>query len=259
MLQIKATPTGEPSQLMGKPLSRYVVEGIVTPVAGGYRVDARLMESRDRTALWGDVFLLKDPSSDTVGAGANRVAHALHGEVFKLEVKRTKQSPPSKPTAMDLVLMGYGHYFDGEGGLDKARRLFEQALALDPRNVPALLALAFLSPASEQDRLTQDAVANDPLCADSWAMRGRVLARLGQTRAAREAIERALRINPVNGTAQIERDELLMNEGQWTQVIRRVEDVEFEFAKSQLIKAKLRIQCIARLLAEQDAEEACNR
>ena len=123
----------------------------------------------------------------------------------------------------------------------------------------APLALAFLSPGREQDRLTQDAVFNDPLCADSWSMRSEVLWRLGQSHAAREAVDRALRINPANGSAQITRDEQLMNEGQWTRVIRPLENVEFEFAKSRFLRGMLGNQCRARLLAEQDAEDACNR
>ena len=93
---------------------------------------------------------------------------------------------------MDLTLQGYA-----SRDLDaKKKALLEHALVLDPANVPALLALSFLGDDAESERLTQRAVTSDPLCADSWTARGQVLWQQGQFQAARDAVNRALSMDP---------------------------------------------------------------
>jgi tetratricopeptide (TPR) repeat protein len=158
---------------------------------------------------------------------------------------------------MDLVLMG--NAAKKEQGADTARRLFETALNLDAAHVPALLALSSVSEDGESDWLTQKAVATDPLCADAWADRSQILWRLGQIDAAREAVTRALRINPANVRARAELNRQLMNEGRWDRVIRPLEEVEFEYGKSGWLNWMLGAQCRARLLAGQDSAQACGR
>ena len=77
LLHIKSSTTGDATPATGKPLARYVVEGVVTRVTGGYRVDARLVGSQDRTTLWGDGFWLMDQSTESIELGAHRIAHVL--------------------------------------------------------------------------------------------------------------------------------------------------------------------------------------
>lgn len=256
LLRIKGSPS-EAAGPESKPLARYVVEGVVVPVAGGYRVDARLVATSTRTTVWGDGFSLPGTSPDDIALGARRIAHAMHGEVLAAEVQRIREAPPVRPDSMDLVLMGFG-----AGGTDAslARQRFEQALSLDSRNVPAMLALAGASDLSEQDRMTQGAVSTDPLCGDSWSFRAEVLRRLGHKRAAQEAIERASKIDPFKPFVRSERELQLISDGKWAQVIRPLDEIEFEFAKSESWRrTMLRRQCLARLLAEEDARPACER
>lgn len=50
-----------------------------------------------------------------------------------------------------------------------------------------------------------------------------------------------------------------MNDERWDLVIRPLDEVEFEFAKSPILASMLSAQCRARLLAEQDAAQACDK
>ena len=96
------------------------------------------------------------------------------------------------------------------------------------------------------------------MCADSWVARAEILSRQGQSKAAREALDRSLHINPANVSALYERDRQLMSEGHWDAVIRPLDEIEFEFAAPYLA-SMLGTQCRARLLAEQNADRACDK
>jgi len=256
LLKIKGSPS-ETAGPESRPLARYVIEGVVLPVAGGYRVDARLVASSSRTTIWGDGFALPGTSPDDLALGARRIAHAMHGEVLRAEVRRIREAAPARPDSMDLVLLA----LDTEGtDASLARQRLEQALAVDARNVPALLALAAGSELSGQDRLTQRAVSTDPLCGDSWTFRAQVLRRLGQKQAAHEAIERASKIDPFKPFVRTEREIQLINDGKWAQVIRPLDEIEFEFAKAEFAHREMLLnQCLARVLADHDARLACQR
>jgi class 3 adenylate cyclase len=253
VLKIKGPQPSESSSPAGRPVARYVVEGVVTTVDGKFRVDARLVETQSRDTSWGDSFNLRDASSSVVELGAHRVANALHSEVVELEIRRIAAAAPRQPDSMDLVLLGYA-----ARNKDEQKQLFERALTVDPDNVPALLAMVDPADRPEWERLSRRAVTADPMCAAAWTSRGQALFELGQTEAAREAVGRALSINPSNPYARYERELLWLNDGMWERVIRPLEDVEFEFSKAGL-GHMLQNQCRARFFAGQDATLACNR
>ena len=216
-------------------------------------MDARLVDTQSRDTSWGDSFNLRDSSSSVVELGAHRVANALHWEVVALEQKRIAAAAPRQPDSMDLVLLGYA-----ARSKDEQKKLFERALAVDPDNVPAMLALADFADRPEWERLSRRAVTADPMCAAAWTSRGQALFQLGQAEAALEAVDRALSINPSDLGARYTREALWLNDGMWERVIRPLGDVEFEFSKAGLGQM-LGNQCRARFFAGQDATLACNR
>lgn len=259
LLQVKRAQTAEPSVRPSGPAARYYIEGVIAQHAGQYRVDVRLVASESRTTLWGDRFQLRDFQDASIDAAARRISHGVRDEVVELETKRINASPPARADSMDLVLLAYAASDEADGSA-KAKQYLERALQIDPKNVPALVALSGLVRGPEQDRLTLQAVTTDPLCADAWAMRSEILFRIGHRQAALDAVDRALKINPANAFAVYQRQHLLMNEGAWSEVIRPLDEIEFEFAKAPgALRSALQTQCVARLFDEQDAEEACNR
>jgi tetratricopeptide (TPR) repeat protein len=239
----------------GSPIARYAIEGVVSTVGGEYRVQARLVGTQTRDTFWGDGFGLRDATAATVHLGALRIAHALFDEVWTAEGKRIEAAPPWRPDSTELLLQGYA-----TRDKDKKRKLFEQAVALDPANAAALLALLPFADLLEQERLSQKAVSADPQCAAAWSVRAKVLWLRGQTDAAREAVARSLNNDPSNPFARYFQEFLWLNEGRWERVIRSLDDVEFEFPSSGYwLGPMLAHQCHARVLARQDPMTACNR
>jgi tetratricopeptide (TPR) repeat protein len=72
----------------------------------------------------------------------SRLANALAAEIVAAEARRAERSP--HPDAMDLVFQGISWFNKGltPDGLVRARIFFEQAMALDPENIRAMVGLA---------------------------------------------------------------------------------------------------------------------
>jgi len=157
--------------------------------------------------------------------------------------------------------------------LERADKLLQQALAMNPRFVPALVGraemIAFrLKSSSDQreraemlreaDRLTLAAVTADPECAASWAMRASVLAAMRQLDAAFASADKAVRINPTNAFAVSERMDLLIAAGRAREAILPLDEVTLIYEKLNLADF-MRMQCLARVYASNldDAPTAC--
>jgi adenylate cyclase len=74
LVKIKESQPAEGLVLRERPLARYVVEGVITRIDGGYQVEARLLDSQTRDSFWGDRFDLKETAVTSVATGALRVA-----------------------------------------------------------------------------------------------------------------------------------------------------------------------------------------
>lgn len=121
----------------------YVLEGSVQRGANRLRVNAQLVDAETGSHLWadrfdkpvGDLFELQDEVTA-------RIANALDAQLIEAEARRAERS--LNPDALDLYFQG--RHFLNQGRSSKylalARRCFEQTLALDPRNIEALVGIA---------------------------------------------------------------------------------------------------------------------
>jgi adenylate cyclase len=173
------TYKGKPidAKAIGKELGvRYVLEGSVQPSGGQVRVNAQLIDADSGAHIWADQFdtarsdLLKMQDEIVI-----RLARTLELQFPELEAARLKRTPPANPKAEDLALQCWGT-MEKNGYIGKEAEagfpLCEQALAIDPNNVRALIALSgkFYYPIllglkgdlKKADELISHALAVDP-------------------------------------------------------------------------------------------------
>ncbi len=129
---------------VGRELSvRYVLEGSVQRGGNRMRVNVQLVDAESGNHFWADRFDkpvadLFDMQDEIVA----RVANQLGVELVAAEARRAEHAP--NPSSMDLYFQGMawrnkGHTLEY---VSQARSFFERALALDPRNVGALVGSA---------------------------------------------------------------------------------------------------------------------
>jgi TolB-like protein/Tfp pilus assembly protein PilF len=216
------TYKGKPvdAKAIGKDLGvRYVLEGSVEPSAAQVRVNVQLIDANSGAHIWTDQF--DTPRADRLQMQdeiVGRLARELGLELVEVEAARLKRTPAANANADDLALQCAGIAqktgFVGKDA-DAGYRLCEQALALDPNNVPALVTLStkfFLpvlkgvsrdpkSDLERADELASKALALDP----NFAIGHVVMAgtRRGQRRAddAIAEYERALALDPAQADA----------------------------------------------------------
>ena len=142
------TYKGKPidAKAIGKDLGvRYVLEGSVQPSGDRMRVNAQLIDAGSGAHLWVQQF--DTPRADLLQTQDAIVAHLTNTLDLQLQqayVASVKRTPAANRDAEDLALQcSHGQWKAGSIGkeADAAFALCEQALALDPNNVRALMAL----------------------------------------------------------------------------------------------------------------------
>jgi hypothetical protein len=129
---------------LGRELNvRYVLEGSVQRGGKRLRVDVQLIDAETGNQLWaerfdkpvGDLFDMQDEI-------VSRLANALDTELIAAEARRAERS--LHPDAMDLVFQGRAWYNKGltPDHMARASDFYEQALALYPDNIEAMVGLA---------------------------------------------------------------------------------------------------------------------
>jgi len=121
---------------------RYILEGSIQRAGSRLRVNAQLIDATTGAHLWADRFdkPMADPF-DTQDEIVSRLANQLRPELMAAEARRAEQE--ENPDSVDLYFLGLQVF--SKGGVDNIRRardLFERAVALDPRNVDALVGAA---------------------------------------------------------------------------------------------------------------------
>src|SRR5271155_2870690 len=134
------------AKAIGKDLGvRYVLEGSVQPSGDRMRVNAQLIDAGSGAHLWAEQF--DTPRADllqTQDAIVAHLANTLDLQLYQAEGARIKRTPAANRDAEDLALQcSEGMWKAGVIGkeADAAYALYEQALAIDPNNVRALMAL----------------------------------------------------------------------------------------------------------------------
>jgi TolB-like protein len=135
----------------------YVLEGSVRRGENRLRVNVQLVDAETGTHLWTDRF--DKPAADLFEMQDEvtaRIAIALNAPLIEAEARRGERS--LHPDALDL-------YFQGRHSLSKglapkhialARRFFEQALALDPESIEALVGIANIEIAGVANFMVDD-------------------------------------------------------------------------------------------------------
>jgi TolB-like protein/class 3 adenylate cyclase len=140
------TYKGKPFDIktIGRDLNvRYVLEGSVQRGGNRMRVNVQLIDAETGNHLWAERFDkpvadLFDMQDEIVA----RLAGALNTQLVTAEARRAEQA--ATPDSMDLYFQGMGWFYKGliPNNMAQARGLFDRALATDPDNVEALIALA---------------------------------------------------------------------------------------------------------------------
>jgi TolB-like protein len=187
---------------------RYVLEGSVRRSGNKVRVNAQLIDAETDTHLWaeqfdgdvGDLFALQNEIT-------SRIAIALNLELTSREAARSTE----EPDALDYLLRGRAAYWDWQGTrlrdrLAETTRLFERALALDPRSVEAKSWVAIMLYLREEpstadlqraDELVGQALEASPHDWFAHLVKGNVLLRSqGRCDEAIPEYETALALNP---------------------------------------------------------------
>jgi TolB-like protein len=119
---------------------RYLLEGSVQRVGNRLRVNVQLIDADTGNHLWAERF--DKPVADFFDVQdeiISRLANALDAELIAAEARRAEHLP--HPDAIDLVFQGKDWFNKGTtpGHMAQARRFFENAIALDPENVEAMV------------------------------------------------------------------------------------------------------------------------
>jgi adenylate cyclase len=183
---------------------RYVLEGSVRRSAKQMRINAQLIDAETDAHLWAERF---DRDIGEFLALQNeitgRIANTLRLELFAAEAARTT----ADPDALDYILRGRAAFRKGPSRENHADiiRLFERALALDPRSVDALTLLANALANRAREHLT------DSRAADIERAEG--------------LVKQALEISPSNPLAHLAKGQLLRTQRRCEEAIPEYEMV----------------------------------
>ena len=163
---------------IGRDLSvQYVLENSLRESSDHIRLTAQLIQVKDQTHLWSQDY--DYPAKDILNVEddvAKSVARQIQLSLNPQQQADLTQSRPVNPEAFDAYLQGY-HFFQGstDKDADMAAKYFERATQLDPSYA---LAWAWLSRAR------------------NWQANEGLIPMEEGRRLAREAVERALSLNP---------------------------------------------------------------
>src|SRR5216684_3810861 len=156
---------------------QYVLENSLRESGDHLRLTAQLIQVKDQTHLWSQDY--DYAAKDTLNVEdevAKAVAREIRVRLISQQQEDLARSRPVNPEAFDAYLRGY-HFFEGstDKDADMAAKYFERATQLDPSYA---LAWAWLSRAR------------------NWQANEGLIPMEEGRRLAREAVERALSLNP---------------------------------------------------------------
>ena len=192
------------AKAIGKDLGvRYVLEGSVQPSGSQVRVNAQLIDAGSGAHLWAEQF--DTPRADLLQTQDEIVTHlgrAMEVTLGEAEAAHVKRTPVANPDAEDLALQCQAALhkagFVGKEA-DAAFALCEQALAIDPNNVRALVQLPIKLHLALAMGTSADPNA-DIARADEW-------------------VSRALALDPTNGWAHGIKAWILHDQGRFEEAI----------------------------------------
>ena len=248
----KYRDNSQPATAIGKALNvAALLHGSIRREGDAVRVTAELVDTRTGYQLWSDHY---DDTLKNIFAVQDRISQAI-ATALKTRFAVTRSTRTVDPQAHDLLLKGMALLRASReaAGYDHARKIFEQAVALDPDYADAYAALAGanfdltqVSTLSLQDALPTvragiaKALALDPDNVYALIVQANIDATEGHNAKARAGYERALQIDPSNTTAHMDYAMLLPPEQSLRQTLEAVRlDPEHATAQNNLALAYL--------------------
>src|SRR6202140_5381080 len=200
---------------IGRDLSvQYVLENSLRESGDHMRLTAQLIQVKDQTHLWAQDY--DYPAKDVLNVEdevAKAVAHEIRVLLTSKQQAELAQSHPVNPEAFDAYLQGY-YFFerDTNKDTDMAAKYYERATQLDPSYALAWVGLSRVRnwqvnigviPAEEGHRLAREAVqralALNPNLAEANTQMGRIKQQVDFDWAGADAsIQRAVALDPGN-------------------------------------------------------------
>jgi len=141
---------------------RYVLEGSAQRSGNRLRVNVQLIDAETGSHLWAERFDkpvvdLFDMQDEIV----SRLANTLDAQLIAAEARRAERS--AHPNSMDLYFRGKDWWNKGltPEYMVQARGFFEQAMALDPENIEAMVGVAMVDASVGAALLTDDGQARN--------------------------------------------------------------------------------------------------
>ncbi len=136
---------------------RYLLEGSVQRGGNRLRINVQLIDAETGNHLWAERF--DKPLADLFDMQdeiVSRLANTLNAQLIEAEARRAERS--LHPDAMDLYFQGTAWFNKGPTpeNMAQAGGFFERALALDPKNIEALVGSARANVATGANVLTDD-------------------------------------------------------------------------------------------------------
>jgi TolB-like protein len=161
---------------------RHVLEGSVQRASSRIRLNIQLIDAETGSHSWADRF--DKPVTDFFDMQDEiiaRLSNVLSAQLVSAEARRAEKSP--SPDSMDCYFLGMAHFNRGVAPepLVQARRHFERAVILDPKNLDALVGMAQVDTILAGGAMAEDGPA--------------------RLRAAEEALTTALAIVPGHASA----------------------------------------------------------
>ena len=211
------------ARVVGRELNvRYLVEGEVRLAGEGFITDIQLIDTGTATQVWSNRLKLERGSAEQdPGALVTPLIQQLRVALSAAERRRIGTQSASDANALELVLRA-GNVWEKETdplkGALEARKLYDEALRLDPNLVDALLGRGATLNAEldfnpgTRDRLVQEldvlsmrAVVLDPDDPRVWWLRSRALVWQWRWEAALEANSKEQSLDPTRAGPIVER------------------------------------------------------
>ncbi len=238
VMRYKKTDT--PIDQIGRELGvAYVLEGSARREAGRVRISAELIQVRDQTQLWADVYERELSGILALQADvARKVAGALALKLLPAEEARLAGARPVDPEAYEAYLKGSQHWIKmTKGDLDTAEAYFDTALRKDPAYAAAYAGLAWvwgcrnqmgLTPPSEAGPKDREAALKALSLDETLAEAHYVLAGLKtwyewDFGAAGPEWKRALELDPNHPDGLAMYSQFLLNMGRWDEAMAQID------------------------------------
>lgn len=209
------------ARTVGRELNvRYLAEGEIRHAGDKLVLNTMLIDTGSATQVWNDRLDIVDAQlAASYDAVAAQLAQRIKIALVEAERRRAQHQTTASATAVELWLRADSIDGSSVKGLREMRKLYDEALRVDPRLVGALIGqvwtivnLLDLDPQADRDRLLQEmdeyslrAVAADSSDPRAWLARAIALRNQWRWNEAFEALSETLRIDPGRSDVYLER------------------------------------------------------